>query len=650
MLEVWKALAFAMTSGKPVLPEEKRNPLFEALADDHFFHIEDAALNRHVDLSAKFGDVKFVLMGGASDRMQSLAQKLTRAFGWPVEQFGSKERYALYKVGSIMAVSHGIGMPSMSIILHELTKVLHYAGCKDVTYVRIGTSGGIGVTPGTIVVASEGLNTECEKKYETTVLGKRKYYDTGFDTKTAEELESAGKRAKLPVLVAKTLATNDYYEEQGRLDGALLTEYSEADKMVWLRHLYDNGVRNMEMEATCLAAFCNRTGIRGALICSALIDRLKGDQTMDQATGDQIGQWNSDAQEVVIEWLRDKLAEGTGVQLARNQVTNCDQFVAVEQVPTLDMNDWFSGTPEGRRKIVQEMSRACQDVGFFFLRNHRVPDAACDAVFDASRRYFDLELAEKKRIPMAKDYPYGYENNEVLVRSEQGKRGESQKGADLKETFCICLGPEKNEHPSMPAVRWPARPDDLSEKFTTYYRECERVNAELMKIAALALDLPEDWFQDKMNHHIAALRSLNYPDTRSTPPAPGQLRASPHTDYGCFTLLKAKRECSEGLQLMKGDGGWLDAKIPDDCFTVNIGDMLCKWTNDMWRSTRHRVVVKEGDTGNRRQSIAFFYNPNPDSMVSTLKSCISEAKPNKYVDIAAGDYLMLKHFSAMGYK
>merc|ERR1719253_939181 len=249
-------------------------------------------------------------MGGAPDRMQSLAKKLTHSFGWPDEQLGSRERYSLFKVGPILTVSHGIGMPSMSIVLHELTKVLHYAGCTDITYIRIGTSGGIGVDPGTIVVASDGLNTEAKTKYETTVLGKRKFFDTGFDAKVAEELVSAGKRAKLPIITAKTVATNDYYEEQGRLDGALETGYTEAEKMAWLQTLYDCGARNMEMEATCLAAFCNRTGIRGGLICSALVNRLKGDITLEQATPQQIGRWNNDAQEVVIEWLREKLAEG----------------------------------------------------------------------------------------------------------------------------------------------------------------------------------------------------------------------------------------------------------------------------------------------------------------------------------------------------
>ena len=41
-------------------------------------------------------------------------------------------------------LQHGMGVPSASILLHELFKLLHYAGAKDVTLFRMGTSGGLG--------------------------------------------------------------------------------------------------------------------------------------------------------------------------------------------------------------------------------------------------------------------------------------------------------------------------------------------------------------------------------------------------------------------------------------------------------------------------------------------------------------------------
>jgi len=334
--------------------------------------------------------------------------------------------------------------------------------------------------------------------------------------------------------------------------------------------------------------------------------------------------------------------------LAKNQVTNCDQFVEVEEVPVLDLQDWYGGSAEGRKKIAEEMRFACEKVGFFLVRNHRVAPSTIHATFDCCRRYFDLSKDEKEKIPMSKDYPYGYECAEVLVRSEEGKHGDDQQKSDLKETFTMCLGPKERKHPTLKEPRWPEDPSDFTSTVTKYYREVEQVSEDLVRIAALVLELPENFFIDYITEHVAALRTLNYPNTQGTPPAPGQLRASPHTDYGLFTILAAGAN-PEGLQLMKADGGWFDVTIPPDCFTVNIGDMFCRWTNDKWRSTRHRVVVPPGDKGNRRQSMAFFLNPTPDVILKTLPTCVTKERPDKYRSIAAGEYLMMKHFCAMGY-
>lgn len=285
--------------------------------EDHFFHIEDEGLNVKLDLKEKLGDVKVVLMSGPPARAELMAKEVSEAFHWPVVGMGSKERYALFKVGPVMCVSHGIGQASQSIILHELTKVLHYAAATDVTYVRVGTSGGVGVDPGTIVVASEGVNPALESSYDVTVLGKRKSYPTNFDPETIDGLERAAKRAKIPVKVGKTMATNDYYEEQGRLDGAVETGYTEAEKMAWLQKLSDHGVLNMEMEGPGLAGFCNRTKIRAGMVCAALLNRLHGDQTPKQATPAQMKQWTNDTVSVVIEWLREKL--GKQATIVQNQ-------------------------------------------------------------------------------------------------------------------------------------------------------------------------------------------------------------------------------------------------------------------------------------------------------------------------------------------
>jgi len=40
-----------------------------------------------------------------------------------------------------------MGIPSISIMLHELIKLLYHAKCSNITIIRIGTSGGIGISP-----------------------------------------------------------------------------------------------------------------------------------------------------------------------------------------------------------------------------------------------------------------------------------------------------------------------------------------------------------------------------------------------------------------------------------------------------------------------------------------------------------------------
>lgn len=64
---------------------------------------------------------------------------------------------------------------------------------------------------------------------------------------------------------------------QGRLDGAFC-DFSEADKMDYLHKINRFGVVNIEMESTIFSALTHHAGIRAAIVCVTLLDRLKGDQ------------------------------------------------------------------------------------------------------------------------------------------------------------------------------------------------------------------------------------------------------------------------------------------------------------------------------------------------------------------------------------
>jgi uridine phosphorylase len=125
-----------------------------------------------MDLRGMFGDVEFFLCGGSADRVTAVAEYVSEEFGTTAEPVGTQERYSMIKVGNVLLSSHGMGQPSMSILLHEVTKLLSYAGADDVTYMRLGTCGGLGITPGTVVVSEESLNGLLQNKHMQYVVGK----------------------------------------------------------------------------------------------------------------------------------------------------------------------------------------------------------------------------------------------------------------------------------------------------------------------------------------------------------------------------------------------------------------------------------------------------------------------------------------------
>ncbi|KAG7391708.1 Uridine phosphorylase 2 [Phytophthora pseudosyringae] len=263
-----------------------RNSHLREMHSDVLFHIGltcSQEERRHV--VATFGDVKFFVTGGSAERMTHFAHSVAKElgvatpYGYQLAPIGSTSRYTLYKVGPVLVANHGIGMPSISILLHEVTKLLEYAGAHGATYIRMGTSGGVGVEPGTVVITSEGVNNRMESVDEVAVLGSTVLRPSICSPEVREEIIAAAKQVDLPYAVGKTLSCNDFYEGQGRLDGAIC-EYTLEDKMAFLQKLADAGVRNIEMEARLMAGFCHRLNIPVAVVCVTLLNRLNGDQVL----------------------------------------------------------------------------------------------------------------------------------------------------------------------------------------------------------------------------------------------------------------------------------------------------------------------------------------------------------------------------------
>lgn len=169
----------------------------------------------------------------------------------------------------------------MSILVNELIKMVHYAGCKDVTFFRIGTCGGIGVEPGTLVVTTQAVDGMFRPEYRQIVLGKEQVRPAECDNQLVDDMLRIGKKYEtsdgLKVTSGKTLCCHDFYEGQARLDGAFC-DYTVENKFEFLRKCYENGVRNIEMESLCFLGLLNHAKIRAGVVCVTVVDRLNGDQ------------------------------------------------------------------------------------------------------------------------------------------------------------------------------------------------------------------------------------------------------------------------------------------------------------------------------------------------------------------------------------
>ena len=74
-------------------------------------------------------------------------------------------------------------------------------------------------------------------------------------------------------------------------------------------------------------------------------------------------------------------------------------------IPLVDFEAWTSNAPlEQRKAIAQRLIKACQNVGFVYITNHRLPPERLAQAFEWSKKLFDLKLEQKMLAP----HPSGF--------------------------------------------------------------------------------------------------------------------------------------------------------------------------------------------------------------------------------------------------
>ncbi len=315
------------------------------------------------------------------------------------------------------------------------------------------------------------------------------------------------------------------------------------------------------------------------------------------------------------------------------------QPLPADRIPVIDLTPLMQdGDPA---PVAAEMQRACQNLGFFYIQNHGIDGALRRAYFAQARAFFTQTPGEKLKVDVRRSiahrgyFPLHAENNDPDA------------SLDLKEGFDIMAehGPDdarvRAGSPFHGANQWPDGLPGFRQINQRYYAVMTALAEKLMQAIAVVLDLPADFFADKLTdaggQPLAMLRMLHYPPQTGSITM-SEIGTGAHTDYGLLTILA--QDDNGGLQLQAPDGGWIDAPPLPDTFVVNIGDILQRWSNGRLKSTPHRVI---NTSGAERYSAPFFYHAAYDTVIDRLPS--GEDVPNAEAPITAGAY-MWQRFSA----
>ncbi|GJN94130.1 hypothetical protein Rhopal_007204-T1 [Rhodotorula paludigena] len=303
---------------------------------------------------------------------------------------------------------------------------------------------------------------------------------------------------------------------------------------------------------------------------------------------------------------------------------------AFDEVPVIDIRPAIAegASDEARAAVAAQIKHAGENVGFMYLAGHGIPEEVQLKAFQQARLFFEQDLGAKRQLDFKKSPVFrGYEG---LAGNAQGDRKEAfnwgyepsadplnPSNEDVVED--ATAGSGKNVWPSLDS---PA--GGLRDAILDYYGQALVLGRKVIRLFALALDLPEDTFDKSFAVPGVLGRILHYPPQ---PPSDAEaIGVNQHTDIEILTLNTEKYNTQAGE--------WLEVPPIPGTLVCNVGDMLARWTNDRFISTVHRVVNR---TGQQRYSMPCFFGPNYSTMIETFSQCLAPGETSKYEPIRAGE-------------
>lgn len=309
---------------------------------------------------------------------------------------------------------------------------------------------------------------------------------------------------------------------------------------------------------------------------------------------------------------------------------NTDRKI-IKSVPIIDVGALRGNDRAALNALAEEIAEACRTIGFFYVVNTGVDPTLRDRVMKQVAALFDLPAEEKWEMDIQKSkYMRGYFS--FGADKSDGINGDIKEGFDMALDLPASDPYVQQGLPFYGPNTWPRSLPAFKTTLNEYYSTMIALGGGLLRAFSIGLGVDEHYFTERFVKPIAQIRLLRYPE----PEASDQLRigAGEHTDFGWLTMIM--QDETGGLQVQNTAGEWIDVPYIPQSFVVNVGDLMSRWTNDLYPATMHRVINR---ADRPRYSVAFFMDPDYHAMVECLPTCMSDTRPARYPAIVAGEYM-----------
>jgi len=305
--------------------------------------------------------------------------------------------------------------------------------------------------------------------------------------------------------------------------------------------------------------------------------------------------------------------------------------IAASEIPLIDFTPFREGDPTARRRVADQIARACETIGFFYLSGHGVSETLRSDIFDRADAFFHLPAEDKERVRATEAWNRGW----VCPDRDTTLNANSR----LFEQYRIQrdLAPDDPDLHSGSVFRqpnrWPSQVPGFDRTSIAYFEAMSALARDLLHAFALGLGLPEERFDRYFTKPISQISMMYYPPL---PPSVGAeiKNTSAHTDDGAVVILA--QGAVPGLEVKSVDGRWLAAPPVPGAFTINVGNMMMWWTNGRYRSTLHRV---RNTSEVERYSVPFFLNADETVVIEPLPELVARDGEARYAPVHVGTLL-----------